>query len=464
MSVRTQWLRDAWSFLATFVGKPGEFVVDTTNWRLVVHDGSTPGGYPTVSTTDLRAGVAMLGINTGADTTNRLAVKSEAALLSWDDAKPGPGNMRVSVNKKAASNDAAFLFQTGYSTRALFGTLASDDFALKVSPDGSTFYTPLVASAATGRMILGRIDAPLEVSANTGALPDPPAQSILRLSGADGSRAVLALDSYGAAEGGSLTFRAAGGTAAAPAALKAGALIGQVSAVGRGAKSFSAAARAWLSFLAAETWTDGAQGTRAVIAATPLGATAAADVLSVEANGSVGLVPLPSDPKGGAAGQIYVSGTDTAIKWHDGTGWKRITNFAKSVAYTNFDNYVGADAWTKVQFNNADSNDQGAFIASKNRFVAPEAGLYGFNVSLTYKRNGTSAPAAFEAQLYRNGTAAGRGRAAATGSLVDGITVVDLASALKLAANDYVEVYVRFTGADGYVAASDSFLGAQQMA
>ena len=99
MSVRTQWLRDAWSFLATFVGKPGEFVVDTTNWRLVVHDGSTPGGYPTVSTTDLKAGVAMLGINTGADTTNRLAVKSEAALLSWDDAKPGPGNMRTTLNK-----------------------------------------------------------------------------------------------------------------------------------------------------------------------------------------------------------------------------------------------------------------------------------------------------------------------------------------------------------------------------
>ncbi|MHB2211507.1 hyaluronate lyase N-terminal domain-containing protein [Methylobacterium sp. CM6257] len=99
MSVRTQWLRDAWSFLATFVGKPGEFVVDTTKRRLVVHDGTRPGGHPTVSAGDLKAGVPVLGINTAADTTNRLAMKSEAALLSWDDVTPGAGNMRLTLDK-----------------------------------------------------------------------------------------------------------------------------------------------------------------------------------------------------------------------------------------------------------------------------------------------------------------------------------------------------------------------------
>ncbi len=60
-------------------------------------------------------------------------------------------------------------------------------------------------------------------------------------------------------------------------------------------------------------------------------------------------------------------------------------------------------------------------------------------------------------QLYRNGAAAGRGRAAETGALVDGVSAVNLASVLKLAAKDIVEVFVRFTGADGYVAAADSF-------
>ncbi|MCJ2090852.1 DUF2793 domain-containing protein [Methylobacterium sp. E-005] len=94
--------------------------------------------------------VSRLGINTEADTSNRLAMKADAALLSWDDVTPGSGDMRVSVNKKAAARDAGFVFQTGYATRALFGTLGGDDFVLKTSPDGAAFATALTASAATG--------------------------------------------------------------------------------------------------------------------------------------------------------------------------------------------------------------------------------------------------------------------------------------------------------------------------
>ncbi len=46
MSIRLQHLREAWTFLSTFTGKVGELVVDTTNNRLVVHDGVTAGGWP----------------------------------------------------------------------------------------------------------------------------------------------------------------------------------------------------------------------------------------------------------------------------------------------------------------------------------------------------------------------------------------------------------------------------------
>ncbi|SDN57020.1 Protein of unknown function [Methylobacterium phyllostachyos] len=94
--------------------------------------------------------LSRLGINTEADGSNRLAVKADAALLSWDDVTPGSGDMRVSVNKKAAARDAGFVFQTGYSARALFGTLGGDDVVLKTSPDGAAFSTALTASAATG--------------------------------------------------------------------------------------------------------------------------------------------------------------------------------------------------------------------------------------------------------------------------------------------------------------------------
>jgi len=46
MSIRLQHLREAWSFLSTFTGRIGELAVDTTNNRLVVHDGVTAGGWP----------------------------------------------------------------------------------------------------------------------------------------------------------------------------------------------------------------------------------------------------------------------------------------------------------------------------------------------------------------------------------------------------------------------------------
>ena len=47
-------------------------------------------------------------------------------------------------------------------------------------------------------------------------------------------------------------------------------------------------------------------------------------------------------------------------------------------AYTNFDNYVPLETWTKIGLNNTDYNDQGAFDAANNRFVAPVDGTYLF--------------------------------------------------------------------------------------
>ncbi|GEO98314.1 DUF2793 domain-containing protein [Methylobacterium haplocladii] len=406
-----------------------------------------------------------LGIGTAADATNRFALKSDAALLSWDDVTPGSGNLRVTLNKQASARDAALTVQTGFSTRALFGTLGSDDFALKVSPDGAAFFTPLTASAATGRLTLGRIAGPLEISANAGALPDSLSQTVLRVSGADGLQARLVFDGFGSNTPGNFIFRAAAGTAAMPTALQTGATIGQFSAFGYGATAYGGAARAQVAFVATEAWTDSAQGARVVFRTTPTGAAGIVEVFSAESNGSIRLLPMASDPTVGVGqGQLYANSTAAALKWHTGTAWARISNFAKFASSTSFDNYVAAATWTKVQFNTADSNDQGAFIAASNRFVAPEASLYGFDTALVFKKNGSNAPTALEVQFYRNGAPAGRGRASATGILVDGVTAIDLSTALKLAAGDTVEVFVRFSGADGYVAASDSLFGGRQMA
>ncbi len=81
------------------------YVFDGQGWGRLHSASSGSGG--TVS-----GPVASLGINTQADTTNRLAVKADAALFAWDDVTPGAGDMRLTLNKKAAAKDAGFVFQT----------------------------------------------------------------------------------------------------------------------------------------------------------------------------------------------------------------------------------------------------------------------------------------------------------------------------------------------------------------
>jgi hypothetical protein len=94
--------------------------------------------------------MAKLGILTSADATNRLAVKADAALFSHDDVTPGSGHMRVTLNKSAGGNDAAFVLQNGFSSRALFGLLGDDNVTLKVSPDGAAFHPAWTIDRNTG--------------------------------------------------------------------------------------------------------------------------------------------------------------------------------------------------------------------------------------------------------------------------------------------------------------------------
>ncbi len=92
---------------------------------------------------------ALVGVNTIADTTNRLAVKSDASL--FDNA--GSGH-QAKINKAAAGNTASLLFQTGYSGRAEFGTAGDDDFHVKVSADGLSWREALVIDRSSGAVSL----------------------------------------------------------------------------------------------------------------------------------------------------------------------------------------------------------------------------------------------------------------------------------------------------------------------
>ena len=105
----------------------------------------------TVSTIAMAAAnVSALYLGLGgasADATNRLSINAPASLFNH----AGAGH-QVKVNKAAATDTGSFLFQTGFSGRAEFGLTGSDDFQIKVSADGATWFDALQLERTSGRV------------------------------------------------------------------------------------------------------------------------------------------------------------------------------------------------------------------------------------------------------------------------------------------------------------------------
>ena len=87
-----------------------------------------------------------------ADATNRLSINAPASLFNH----AGAGH-QVKVNKAAGTDTGSFLFQTGFSGRAEFGLTGSDDFQIKVSGDGATWFNALAIEAASGRTTINAL-------------------------------------------------------------------------------------------------------------------------------------------------------------------------------------------------------------------------------------------------------------------------------------------------------------------
>ena len=114
-----------WIFIAPREGWRGWFLAED---RLKLHDGSAWTDYDAIGTP------ARIGINAAADDINRLAVAADATLLTHD----GNGH-QLKVNKALPADTASLLFQSGWSGRAEMGLAGTDDFSVKVSPDGSAW-------------------------------------------------------------------------------------------------------------------------------------------------------------------------------------------------------------------------------------------------------------------------------------------------------------------------------------
>ena len=125
---------------------------------------------PTVTFGSTVSAIAMAAANVSAlylglggataDATNRLSINAPASLFNH----AGAGH-QVKVNKAAATDTGSFLFQTGFSGRAEFGLTGSDDFQIKVSADGTTWFNAFQLERTSGRV---RAMVALQLNPNAG--------------------------------------------------------------------------------------------------------------------------------------------------------------------------------------------------------------------------------------------------------------------------------------------------------
>lgn len=120
------------------------FVIDTS--LLKVFDGTSwhvVGG-------NLLENLTGLGI--GVDTASApFSAKLNTALwTALYAADTGNGDLIQTLNKETTGDDAGFILQTNFATRALFGLFGTDNLRVSVTPDGTTFRDGLIVNNSTG--------------------------------------------------------------------------------------------------------------------------------------------------------------------------------------------------------------------------------------------------------------------------------------------------------------------------
>lgn len=133
------WQDGAWMF---YPPRAGWLVWVEDEQLLAVYDGTTWQPFQVSASVNP---VSMVGIATTADTTNRLAVASPAALF----ANP-TGSHQLKISKATLADTASVIFQTNYAARAEIGTVGNDALRVKVTDDGTTWRDALLVDPATG--------------------------------------------------------------------------------------------------------------------------------------------------------------------------------------------------------------------------------------------------------------------------------------------------------------------------
>ena len=145
-----RWIDGAWSIEASPVGL---IALIADEGRVCIRD---PEGWrPLAERLGSAQAFDLLGVGTTADAGNPLAAKLNKVLFTARSAaEGGDGDLRVTLNKEAASDVLSLLFQVGYAARAEIGLVGDDDLRIRVSPDGSAWITALRVERGDGAVSL----------------------------------------------------------------------------------------------------------------------------------------------------------------------------------------------------------------------------------------------------------------------------------------------------------------------
>lgn len=136
------WSAGAWAFFAPL---PGWSAWNVATGELLIYSGTAWTAFSAGGGSGGSGAFDELGVGGATpDATNKFAFYGTNMLFN------SGASIDATFNKNAPANDASFTFKTAWATRALLGLLGSDDFSLKVSPDGSAFIEALVARRSDG--------------------------------------------------------------------------------------------------------------------------------------------------------------------------------------------------------------------------------------------------------------------------------------------------------------------------
>lgn len=150
------WQDNSWIFYTPAIGWLC-FVVDEN--ILVLWNGSLWSEISNGVSTNINP-TPLVGVNTIADVTNRLAVSSLNTLFNHEGS-----DHRMKINKATTTDTASFLLQNNFDGRAEIGLTGDDDFHFKVSPDGTNWRDALIINKDDGSVTF-----PKGISAIAGGL------------------------------------------------------------------------------------------------------------------------------------------------------------------------------------------------------------------------------------------------------------------------------------------------------